>query len=283
MNSNMTLSTILRVKLPWADIALKVVGSGQPVILLHGGGPGTSSLDWNTCMNHLADGIQCFAPDLPGFGKSGKLKDGFNDGLGIYVDTIIALMDLFCIDSCVLVGHSMGAAVAAALAVQYPDRIRHLIVVAPGGGFYGIDDYTSAGMAAISEVIEQPTEAKIQSLVELLCHQTEIQPEQVRRRINLLTNSELLEVQRKIHFNHSNRSDAEKLRRASFAPLIKVFKSRVTLIWGDRERFNPVELGERILAKLPKHAIYALIKSAGHNVHCDKPAEVAKIISDAAL
>ena len=52
------------------------------------------------------------------------------------------------VDKFVLVGHSMGAAVAAALAVQYPDRIRHLIVVAPGGGFYGIDDYTSLGMAA---------------------------------------------------------------------------------------------------------------------------------------
>ena len=283
MNSEMTLSTNLRVKLPWADIALQIVGSGQPVILLHGGGPGTSSHDWNTCMHHLSDGIQCFAPDLPGFGESGKLKDGFNDGLGIYVDTIISLMDLFCIDKFVLVGHSMGAAVAAALAVQYPDRIRHLIVVAPGGGFYGIDDYTSLGMAAISEVIEHPTEAKIQALVELLCHQTGVQPEQVKRRVNLLTNSELLEVQRKMHFNHSKRSDAEKLKRASFAPLIKVFKPRVTLIWGDQERFNPVELGERILAKLPQHAAYALIKSAGHNVHWDKPDEVARIISDAAL
>jgi 2-hydroxymuconate-semialdehyde hydrolase len=84
-------------------------GSGEPVILLHGGEFGVSAeIGWERTMPALADRYRVLAPDMLGFGQSAKVID-FNDGRGMRIRHIARFCEELSIDSAHFVGNSMGA------------------------------------------------------------------------------------------------------------------------------------------------------------------------------
>jgi pimeloyl-ACP methyl ester carboxylesterase len=111
---------------------------GPPVVLIHGFGGSTFS--WRDTLPALgAAGYRAVALDLRGFGLSDKvLAADFSHPSQARFTT--AVMDALGIGSAVVVGHSMGANVAAHLAVMSPDRVDGLVLVdgatgpEPGGG-----------------------------------------------------------------------------------------------------------------------------------------------------
>ncbi len=96
------------------------------VVLLHGAGG--NYLSWPTQIRRL-DNLHVYAPDLPGHGKS--------DGRGLqtiddYAHHIRAWMDAIQLPRAVIVGHSMGGAIALSLAVQHPQYVVGLGLMATG-------------------------------------------------------------------------------------------------------------------------------------------------------
>lgn len=84
-------------------------GSGDPVILLHGGEFGASAeIGWEHTIPALAARYRVLAPDMLGFGQSAKVID-FNDGRGMRIRHIGRFCDELDIDSAHFVGNSMGA------------------------------------------------------------------------------------------------------------------------------------------------------------------------------
>ena len=77
-----------------------------------------------------AAGYRVMAVDLPGFGYSDK-PGGYS--LDAYVAFVRDWLDLHCIDRAVVVGNSMGGAIAAAVAGLAPERVASLVLVDPGG------------------------------------------------------------------------------------------------------------------------------------------------------
>ncbi len=106
------------------------VGDGdQAVVLLHGFGGDKDT--WLFNLDALAEGRTVYALDLPGHGESGKeVADGSVAGLAA---TVSGALDALGIDRVDLVGHSMGAAVAMAVAAAAPGRVRSLALLAPAG------------------------------------------------------------------------------------------------------------------------------------------------------
>jgi pyruvate dehydrogenase E2 component (dihydrolipoamide acetyltransferase) len=102
---------------------------GPALLLIHGFG---GDLDnWLFNIDALAARARVFALDLPGHGQSTKqLADPSLAGLA---DALRAFMDAVEIDNAHLVGHSMGAAVAAQLADDAPERIRSLTLISAAG------------------------------------------------------------------------------------------------------------------------------------------------------
>jgi pimeloyl-ACP methyl ester carboxylesterase len=102
-------------------------GSGPPVILLHG--LGATSASMLPTLQALAADHRVFAPDLPGFGDSGKplraLHASFQAGW------LIALMDALGIERAHLVGNSMGGRIAIEAALRTPDRVDRIVLFAP--------------------------------------------------------------------------------------------------------------------------------------------------------
>ena len=107
------------------------------VVLLHGFG--ASVFSWRHVLPLLAEGRQVVAFDRPAFGLTSRPAAGEWDpadwpaggpyGPETQVALTLAVLDWLGVQRAVLVGHSMGGAVAAATAVEHPERIAGLVLV----------------------------------------------------------------------------------------------------------------------------------------------------------
>src|SRR5262245_54092027 len=98
-----------------------------PIILIHGFI--SSNLIWSHILLPLANaGFRVIAPDLPGYGYSDKPKDALYT-IEEQSRAVIGLMDRLGIETATIVGASYGGAVAAMLALDYPERVEKLVLV----------------------------------------------------------------------------------------------------------------------------------------------------------
>lgn len=124
-----------------ARLRYRDIGRGEPVVLLHGY---TQRLELiSELADSLARDFRVIVPDQRGFGESSKFSDPRMFGR-VMGDDVIALMDTLRLPRAHLVGHSMGALVAANVAVRFPERIRTAALIA--GPFYP-DSAAFASMA----------------------------------------------------------------------------------------------------------------------------------------
>jgi pimeloyl-ACP methyl ester carboxylesterase len=98
--------------------------ASAPILLLHGQ-PG-SARDWDPVIAALGAGAAAIAIDRPGWDGRTPSAD-----LAGNAEAALAALDRAHAHGATVVGHSLGAAVAAWLAVAYPHRIRALVLVAP--------------------------------------------------------------------------------------------------------------------------------------------------------
>ncbi len=102
-------------------LRFRVIGAGDPVVLLHG--YSRSLADWYGIADSLAREYQVIALDERGFGQSSRFADPARYGDAM-VDDVVRLLDHLALRQAHVVGHSMGAVVAANLALRHPTRVR---------------------------------------------------------------------------------------------------------------------------------------------------------------
>ena len=109
-------------------------GTGDPVMFLHGSGPGASG--WSNFKGNYPyfaeHGLRTLVPDSLGFGYSDKPEDE-KYTMEFHVAAYKGFLDELGIDKLSLVGNSHGGAIAISFALQYPERIEKLVLMAPGG------------------------------------------------------------------------------------------------------------------------------------------------------
>lgn len=112
--------------LPVAGTALQYheVGQGPVLLLLHG--LGGSHLDWEQQWPHFAARYRVIAPDLRGFGDTPRGARLLT--IARLAEDLRTLLDTLGIARCVVVGHSMGGAVAQELSLREPTRIAALVI-----------------------------------------------------------------------------------------------------------------------------------------------------------
>lgn len=119
----------------------KEKGQGEPVfILLHGFG--ANEFSWREVVGPLSEHGRVIAYDRPGFGLTSRPMPGEWSGINPYsvqgnVELLDGLMDELGVENAILVGNSAGGEVAAAYALEHPDRVEGLVLVdTPLGGQY---------------------------------------------------------------------------------------------------------------------------------------------------
>jgi pimeloyl-ACP methyl ester carboxylesterase len=125
-------------------------GSPGPVLLLHGQ-PGAAR-DWDRVIAALGARAQPMAIDRPGWDGTSPARD-----LAGNAEAAIAALDGAGITRATIVGHSFGGAVACRLAVDHPDRVAGLVLVAPAA--------TTASLYPLDRLLAMPVLGDLGSLV----------------------------------------------------------------------------------------------------------------------
>ncbi|MEF2094255.1 alpha/beta hydrolase [Bacillus sp. CFBP9009] len=106
------------------DLYYEITGNGRPVVLIHVGG--TDLRQWTFLASLLSKDYKVIAFDGRGAGKSPSPIKHVN-----YVDEVLALMNYLELHQATIIGHSMGGQIATDFALNYPERVSKLVLIAP--------------------------------------------------------------------------------------------------------------------------------------------------------
>jgi pimeloyl-ACP methyl ester carboxylesterase len=108
-------------------------GRGDPVVLLHGSGPGVSAwANWRLTIPALERHFRVVAPDIVGFGFTER-PTGVTYDLATWRRHLGAVLDALGLDRVHLVGNSFGGALALAFAIDQPERVDRLVLMGSVG------------------------------------------------------------------------------------------------------------------------------------------------------
>ncbi|TSH96816.1 alpha/beta hydrolase [Verticiella sediminum] len=117
-------------------------GSGTPLLMLHGSGPGASSLgNWRTVLGPLSEHFEVFAMDLIGFGKSGRKPQPPYFDYAMWVRQAQAMLARIAGEQVGLIGHSLSGSIALRLASMEP-RVAAVLTTGTMGGHFTPNDLT---------------------------------------------------------------------------------------------------------------------------------------------
>jgi 2-hydroxy-6-oxo-octa-2,4-dienoate hydrolase len=120
-------------------------GAGEPVVLVHGSGPGVSAYaNWRLTLPSLAERFEVFAPDMVGFGFTER-PEGVGYTLETWVEQLVGFLDALDLPRVSVVGNSFGGAIALRLAARHPQRVHRLALM----GSVGVDFPITEGLDTV--------------------------------------------------------------------------------------------------------------------------------------
>jgi 2-hydroxymuconate-semialdehyde hydrolase len=137
------------------------LGSGPPLLMIHGSGPGvTAWANWRLAMPLLARQARVIAPDMVGFGYTERPARQRYD-MDAWVEQSIGVLDALDLEQADLVGNSFGGALALALAIRHPHRVRRLVLM----GSVGVPFAITPGLDAVWGYV--PSLARMRELLDI--------------------------------------------------------------------------------------------------------------------
>ncbi|MDM0072805.1 alpha/beta hydrolase [Variovorax sp. J2P1-59] len=253
-----------------AVVSVRECGTGPALVCLHGIGSGAAS--WLDTASLLAPRARLIAWDAPGYGESTPVAPAVPTAVD-YAARLHGLLDALEIESCVLVGHSLGALTAASAAragSALATRIRRLVLISPAAG-YGTPGRADARERVHSERMDTLGQLGIVGMA-------------AKRSGRLLSDNASETARQWVRWNMSRLNDAG-------------YRQAVELLCGgdllaDLPPAMPVRVACGALDVVTSPAGCAevaqkcgvsleLIEGAGHASYVEQPAAVAAILRDA--
>ncbi len=264
---------------------ISFAGAGQEgdlVLLIHGYSGDRNS--WLFLQEPLAARYRVYALDLPGHGTSAKDVGAGPEGpagssgaagpavpggtLGVLADAVAGVLDALGAERAHLVGHSMGGAVALAVAARNPARIASLTLIAPSGFGPEINAGYLRGFA------DAQTRRELKPVIGQLFADESLVTRQLVD--DLLAYKRLDGVDEALHTLADTLLDGNAQRGDSAASLAAMGGTvPVTVVWGRADRIIPAAQAESVAG-----AVRHLIDGAGHMPHMERPAEVQAAIEE---
>ncbi|RIH83886.1 2-hydroxy-6-oxononadienedioate/2-hydroxy-6-oxononatrienedioate hydrolase [Meiothermus luteus] len=248
-----------------------------PFLLIHGLGDDADS--WRRVFPLLMRRGRVIAPDLPGFGRSGHPRRAYT--LGFFAKTLTALLERLELSQAVLVGSSMGGAVALRMTLRWPERVARLVLVGgpPMGGrpsklqllflIPGQGERLYNRLRASQEAAYESLRPYYANLEALPAEERAFLRERVWDRV-------WSDEQRRAFFSAFRWMALERLWTPSAAQLASLDKP-TQVVWGEQDGIIPAEAGQR-LARLIPGARFQVIPGAGHLPHQERPEELAQLV-----
>jgi pimeloyl-ACP methyl ester carboxylesterase len=227
--------------------------AGPPVVFLHGAG-GTHQ-HWLYQVRDLAHSAT-YALDLPGHGRS---EGEGRDSIAAYGDWLVAFLDAIGEDQAVLVGHSMGGAIAQDVALRQAARVAGLGLVATGARL--------RVAPAILDGIRQDHEAAVRLICDF-AFGPETPPETVR-----LGRRQMAEIPPEVMYGDFAACDAFDVMDR-----LGEIAAPASVLCGTQDHLTPYKYSVYLRDHLPR-AVLHLIEGAGHMVMVERPAAVVEALS----
>ena len=248
-------------------------GRGEPLVLLHG--MLDSAEGWNRLCDRLSGARLAF--DLPGFGYSDPPSHG---SLADYARDVAEGLDMLGVDRMTLVGHSLGGAVAAAVAEQMPERVRALVLLAPAG-FGRIPLAEAVSLPGIRQLVGLALPVLLSSrLAVAAAYLTLVSngkwPE--RELLDRVTGRGLCVVDG-VREAMRSMTNAGRLPDA-FERRHMRYDGPVHAVWGDRDRLVPRAHSDGVLAAFPQARIHVW-KGMGHHPLRERIDDLIEVVEDA--
>jgi 4,5:9,10-diseco-3-hydroxy-5,9,17-trioxoandrosta-1(10),2-diene-4-oate hydrolase len=253
-------------------------GVGEPVVMLHGGGPGASAWsNFGPNLPEFAKRYRTFLVDQPGFGQSDK-PEITSQYFAFAADALVRLLDVLAVERVHLVGNSLGGGTAVRFALDHPDRAGRLVLMAPGG--LGLNVFASDPTEGVKRLVQfgappGPSKEKLATFLRTLVYdQALVTDELVDERYASASTPESLRAMASMGASFARDPEAGMLWRDAYR-----LRQRVLLIWGREDRVNPVD-GAFVALKLVPRAQLHVFGRCGHWAQLEKFAEFNRLATD---
>lgn len=249
-------------------------GSGDPLVLIHGGGPGaTGWSNYQRNVEELSKHFRCIMIDLPGFGKTDKVRP--DTGLfAFFAEVIRDMLNELKIDKAHFIGNSLGGGTALKFALDYPDRAGRLVLMGPGGSVPLFTPWPSEGIKHLFSFYEGegPTMAKLKAFIDVMVvDKSELTEELYQQRFKSATDPETV---KNPPLRMRKGMPLEELWKENLAGL----KHEVLLIWGREDRVIPLDMSLFLLNRIQKAQLH-VFPNCGHWAQWEKAPEFNRIVS----
>jgi 2,6-dioxo-6-phenylhexa-3-enoate hydrolase len=235
-------------------------GSGDVLIMLHGGGPGASG--WSNFNRNIAPlvgaGHRVLLLDTPGFGRSDPIVADVQRGL-FNARAVKALMDRLDIAKASIVGNSMGGASAMNFALEWPDRLDKMVLMGPGGlGPSIVQPMPLEGVKCMFRLYQEPTYENYLRMLDVFVFDPSAITEELRQ-------SRWAAIQQNLQHLKNFGASMAKVPLAAWdvSPRAPQIKAPTLLVWGRDDRFVPIDHALKLLYTLPDARLHVLPR-CGH-------------------
>ncbi|OGO19945.1 MAG: hypothetical protein A2Z15_03125 [Chloroflexi bacterium RBG_16_50_11] len=249
------------IKVDGLDVHYYTAGQGEPLVVIHGGG-GDARTWWRN-IKELAGKYTIYAPDLPGYGGSQPLNGSY------YIPELSDFIEKFAgnlgLEKFSIVGHSLGGGVALNYALDFPARIKKLVLVS--------SLCLGNEIAFWVRFFSLPAFFKLLGAVAVFgfkCVKWLISHLNPAKYILPLTPASMAVGVSISDFHHQTLVLEKRL------PEIKM---PTLLVWGGRDPVVPVKQAYRAAKAIPDCRV-EVFKNRGHNVHRDELRKFSRLISE---
>jgi pimeloyl-ACP methyl ester carboxylesterase len=248
------------------------VGTGEPLICLHGAGPGASSWsNFRTNIDAFSSKYRTILWDMPQYGKSEKIV--IEGGRLTFVSGVLReFMDQLGIEKTRIVGNSMGGQVGIKLAIDSPERVEKLVVI--GSTPVGQSLFCPMPLEGIKMIGnyykgEGPSLEKMRTLIQTLLYDSSFLTEEVlQERYESSLDPDVIRIMRDSAPGREDLSD--QLHKVACPALI---------VWGMDDRFGALDIGLLMQRKFQDARMHIFAK-CGHWAQVEHADEFNRLVLD---
>ena len=246
-------------------------GAGEPVVMLHGSGPGVSAMaNWQHNIGALSQRFRVLAPDIVGFGVT-KRPDDIVYSLRTWTDHVWAFLDAHGIEKAAIVGNSLGGRIALQMATDRPDRITKMVLMgAPGVGMT-----LTEGLAALRAY--QPSHDAMRDLLRnyFAVDPAMITDELVAIRYEASIADGAYEAYRAMFFDPRHAGSQLGITETE----VRAIATPTLLVHGREDKVVPMQVSVTMLGLLPNADLH-VFAACGHWTQIERADEFSVLVAD---